>query len=306
MRYFLVCNPGSRGRRGGRLAETYREMLALRGAAFDSGTTCDMADAERQARAAAAAGFDAVVAVGGDGTISRVASGLLKGGGGRVPHLGVLYAGTSPDFCRFHGLPIRPEEAVDALLSGRSRAVDVGRLRCRGADGRERSEFLVCSANLGLGAGIAARANRYRVHLGDFLGTLTATMATVAGSRPHRCRLVADGREEMLEGVLNVTVGKNPFLAGGLKLRVDAGPSDGRLYFFAVGGLGRLAFLLSLPRLYSGSIVRDRRFRLGRAGTVRVEPLDAEVEVECDGDPAGFSPVEVSVVPGALSLLGAS
>ncbi|MHC4607665.1 MAG: diacylglycerol/lipid kinase family protein, partial [Planctomycetota bacterium] len=103
MRYHLVCNPGSAGGRGRRTLEVYRRLLARRGADFTWRTTADLDDASRLAREAN--GADAVVAVGGDGTINRVLSGLV----GRRASLGVLYSGTSPDFCRFHGLPTDPE-----------------------------------------------------------------------------------------------------------------------------------------------------------------------------------------------------
>jgi len=310
VKHFLVCNPGSRGRRGGRLAEAYRAMLSRRGADFEFGTTLDLDDAEHLARSAADDGFDAVVAVGGDGTINRVVNGLMNAQSSRAPRpgLGVLYAGTSPDFCRFHRLPVRPEEAVAALVSGRTRTIDLCRIRCRDAAGRESASFFACSANLGLGAGIAARANRWRKRLGDFTGTLAAVASTVLRCRPRSYRLTIDGTALVTEETLNVTVGKNPFLASGLRLQIDADPGDGALYYFAIRGLSRAGFLMSLPRFYSGSIARDRRFLLGRATTVKVEPLgaDGSVEAEFDGDPAGFGPAEIEVVPRALSLWGAS
>lgn len=306
MRYFLVCNPGSRQRRGAAVSAEYRRILERRGAEFGFAMTSELDDARRLAREAVERGFDAVVAVGGDGTINRVADGILKSGLAQPPAFGVLYAGTSPDFCKFHGLPTSPEAAADALLSGRVRAVDVCRMRSRLPDGREQVNHFNCSANFGLGSGIAERSNRYRRLTGDFLGTFAATVGTVLSSPPRRYRLVLDGREEVLEDVINITVGKNPFLASGLKLQIDVTPDNGQMYCFAIHGMSRAAFLLALPRLYSGSIVSDGRFRPVMAKQITVEPQDCAVRAEFDGDPAGPCPVEVTVVPKALRLLGAA
>ena len=113
-----------------------------------------------------------------------------------------------------------------------------------------------------------------------------------------------DGEEILLPRVLNLSVGKNPFLAGGLRLETKIAPDDGRLFLFAVCGIGRLGLLAALPRIYSGTITRDRRFLLRDATTVRVEPLEEKVRAEFDGDPAGWCPVEIGVVPGALRLIG--
>jgi diacylglycerol kinase family enzyme len=302
----LVCNPGSGGGRGGRRAGLLRRLLSEAGAEFEWSLTRDMSHAQVLAREAAAEGFDAVVAVGGDGTINRVLNGLL-GAAERTPAagLGVLYAGTSPDFCRYHRIPTDPRRAVGALLGGGSCAVDVCRMEHGDGCGGRRVTCFASSANLGLGAGIAARANRYRRYLGDFAGTLLATVTTVLRSRRVDCRLVLDGHRELCGRTLNLTVGKNRFLAGGLDLGVGCRPGDGRLFFCFPDGLGRLGLLMSLPRLYAGGGKVPGRFRWGRAVSMSVRPAAAGVRVECDGDPVGWCPLDIQVLPAALRLLGA-
>ena len=305
MRYYLICNPGSSSGRSRRRGQVYRDMLTERGVEFDFATTDSLADAERLARGAAAAGrYDAVVAVGGDGTINRVLNGLLAGGDRGRCAMGVLYSGTSPDFCTFHGLPVEPETAVEALLTGRARPVDVCRMRHLGPDGRMCVSHFASSANLGLGAGVARRANRYRTVLGDRMGTMLAAVLTVAATRPRAMDLTIDGEPSRVDRVMNVTVGKNPYLASGLKLDVDVARDDGRLFVFIAAGIGRLAFLTSLPKVYSGRIVDDDRFELRWARSVSVRPVGTPVEAEMDGDPAGMCPVEIDVLGGAIDLIG--
>jgi len=305
MRYFLVCNPGSSSGRGRRKVEDYRSRLERSGADFTCRYTKGLDDAARLARAAAASGYGAVVAVGGDGTINRVLNGLMGMRGPLSPKMGVLYSGTSPDFCRFHGLPTDPAAAVSVLLEGRARPIDVCRMEHGDRRGRQAVSYFACSANLGLGAGIAGRSNRYRAYLGDFLGTLLATVVTVARARPAAIELIMDGRRLRVDRAINVTIGKNPHLASGLKLDIDALSDDGRAFVFAVGGLGKLAFLRALPAVYSGSIARDGRFAVHWAACVRARCGRADVEAEADGDPAGLCPVEIRVLPRAVHLIGA-
>jgi len=352
-RAFLVINPGSCG---GTAAETAARYLALlageaygprpgsrsaprgRGRAGDRRPaheyTRDLDDARMIALRALAAGHDPIVAIGGDGTINRVLNALMEHAGrlpagSAAPRLGVLYAGTSPDFCRFHGLPTDPENAVARLRQGESRAIDVCRSEHCDAQGAIRAAFFASSSNIGLGAGIASRANRLRPRLGDAAGTALASVLTIAGRRPQRVRLLLDGRPREIPALLNLTVGKNPYLAGGLKLDLPASPDDGRLFVFAVCGIGRLGLLAALPRIYSGAIARDPRFLLTRAERVRVEPAEgarrwaggrardaAEAgrgpagapapswPTEFDGDPAGWCPAEIRVLPRAVQLIG--
>jgi len=306
MKYHLVTNPGSRHRRGRRLADTYARLLEARGAEFEAAATTTLDDAERLTRDAIAAGAEVVVAVGGDGTINRVLRGFFDGNGrAAAAAMGVLYAGTSPDFCRFHGIPTEPAAAVETLLRGRVVPVDVARVIGRDAAGEERIAYFASSANLGLGAGIARRANRLRPWLGDFLGTLAATLVTVVSTPPAAVRLTVDGREENGEKVLNVTIGKNPHLASGLKLGVDADPADGRLYCFVIHGVSRLSLLRRLPSFYTGAATDRPPFLLRRdVRETSVSARDGRLEYECDGDPEGYGPVTVTVLPRALSLIG--
>ena len=304
MKFFLVCNPGSYSGRSRSTIDLYKQLLRGSGVSFDSETTADLADAVPITQRAAEAGYKAVVAVGGDGTINRVVNGLMRAGGGCRCALGVLYSGTSPDFCRFHGLPTAPERAVDVLVMGKASPIDVCRMTYRDAADEHVTSYFVCSANIGLGAGIARRSNRIRRHLGDFLGTLLATLVSMGRAGRPALEITVDGETQRLESVMNVTLGKNPHLASGLKLDVDVSPADGRLYVFAVAGVGRLSMLAALPRVYSGRIVTDDRFILKWGRSVRVAANGYDVEVEFDGDPAGRCPVEAELVPDRLRLIG--
>ena len=306
MRPFLVMNPGSRNRRGWRLAAEYAELLRARGVEFTSAETGSMEDAETLTRRALREGFRSVIAVGGDGTINRVIQGFFdEAGRPSEAKFGVLYAGTSPDFCRFHDIPTGPEAAVDLLLRGTARPIDVCRLGHRNETGEEQVSYFASSANIGVGAGIARRANRLRRYLGDFTGTLWAAIVTVLGHRPRSIEVTADEREILLDRVWNVTVGKNPHLAGGLRLDLPSDPSDGVLYCFAAHGMGRLHFLKELPGFYRGHGEQDGTFDLQSGLTkVTINPVGARVETECDGDPAGWCPAEIDVVPRAIRLIG--
>lgn len=78
---------------------------------------------------AAQAGYDAVVAAGGDGTINEVVNGLVRaaGDGPTVP-FGILPLGTANDFSDLVGLP-RPLPACATIIaSEHTRSIDVGRV----------------------------------------------------------------------------------------------------------------------------------------------------------------------------------
>jgi len=79
--------------------------------------------------AVSAMGFDALAAVGGDGTVGDVMSGILDRPGQR-PRLAIIPAGTGNDIARNTGIQSM-EHAVSALRNGRLRAFDMIRVDYR-------------------------------------------------------------------------------------------------------------------------------------------------------------------------------
>ena len=123
----VILNPAARA---GQIENIPSQLADLFGAAgiqlrlvsFGSG-----AEAVDAARRAAEAGDDAVVAAGGDGTISTVASVLA---GSDMP-MGVLPLGTLNHFAKDLGLPLDLGEAVKTIASRRTVKVDVGEVNGR-------------------------------------------------------------------------------------------------------------------------------------------------------------------------------
>ncbi len=294
----LILNPGSESGRGRRHWTFWTDALERKGIGCKIAKTRSLEDARALARSAD--GVDTVVAVGGDGTIGAVLTGLHDRSAPR-PRMGVLYAGTSPDFCRFHGIPTAPDKALDTLLAGRSRAVDVAVIRYQASDGPASACF-GCSCNIGLGAGVAERSNRLRRAMGDRAGTALAVLWTVTTTRPIRLDIEIDTVPIRLDHVNHLAILKNPWIASGLRLDIDRTPDDGRLTVVAITGRTRAGLCRLLPAFYKGSAIRAPGVFVRSGGRVSVR-ADTPVAVEFDGDPHGSLPADIAVQPQALDLI---
>lgn len=302
MNALLIRNPGSRSGRGKRLWPYWESMLKRRGISFESRSTEGRGHAVELARAADP--YDTVVAVGGDGTINEVIDGVMQSKRDDV-RIGVLYSGTSPDFCRFHNIPVDPDAAIQTLLDGESKRVDVARIEYAGVDGRRILGHFGCSCNIGLGHAIAARANRLRGRIGDCAGTCMAAILSIAKMKPMALDLDIDGERQELSALNNLSILKNPQIASGLHLDLDLQPADGRLVVCGIHGRGRLSLLSLLPSFYTGTAAkRDDVFLRVCERLSVTAPHDQEIEF--DGDPLGFLPAEIELLPRALDLIAPS
>lgn len=294
----VIVNPTSRaGRARGRHAFWIRE-LQRRQIPFTVAESCYAGHAFMLARDAIA---PVVVAVGGDGTINEVMDGALQSPSPKT--MGVLYAGTSPDFCRFHRIPFSdPAAALEVLLQGAERAVDVAQI----TRGQSRPAHFACGCNVGLGSRVAAFANAHRRHLGDLPGTALGLLLATWKHQRFCAHLELDGAPHTFQDVNHILILKNPHIASGLKLNLPLTPDDGTLTVLVLHHLSRGALLRLLPSFYSGRAADNPRiFRhTCQRLTLQTEPRQA---VEFDGDPRETTPLEIKLLPRTLRLIcGAS
>ncbi len=288
----LFVNPTAGRGRGAHAAQPAARALREAGFAVRSVVGSDAADALARAREAVEGGTGALVAVGGDGMVSLA----LRAVAGTTTPLGVVAVGTGNDFARATGLPVRRpgaagERIADALLNGRTRALDLGRAGDRW--------FATVLAS-GFDSRVNERGNRMRWPTGR-LRYDAAMVAELASLRPiaYRMRL-DDGPEQEVAATL-IAVGNAPSYGGGMRICPGAALDDGLLDVTVVGPCDRTTLLRVFPRVYRGSHVGHPVVTTHRAARVT---LAAEgMTAWADGERVGPLPVTARSVPGAVRLL---
>ena len=121
-----LVNPNSRNGAGRATATAAVDALRRRGVDVVTRMGLDASDAQVAAGEAVRSDADAVVVIGGDGTIGPV----LDAARGTRTRVGLIPAGTGNDHARALGIPTDdPEAAVDIVVAGHSRRVDLGLIR---------------------------------------------------------------------------------------------------------------------------------------------------------------------------------
>jgi diacylglycerol kinase (ATP) len=234
-----------------------------------------------------------LVIAGGDGTVGLTAEALvLEGLAADAPPVGILPLGSGCDLLRTFGIPQRLSEAAGHLVRPGEYRIDLGHLR---ADWGER--IFVNIAQAGVGAAAAESARRLTRRLGPARYPLA-----FAGRFPRfRSAMVEiDGDVTIRSTALAVIMANGQFFAGGWNVAPKAMLVDGELDVQVIDARKRQAPAL-VPRIIAGTHLRDRSVTRRTAGNFTVR-TDVPWPVEADGDYCGTTPIDVSVIPAALTI----
>jgi diacylglycerol kinase (ATP) len=291
----LIHNPVSGSARGGVLLRKAESLLALKGVPVKPVATERAGHATDLARDLARAGHKTLLVMGGDGTLSEAANGVLPLPAAQRPTLGFIPAGTGNDFLRDFGIQDL-ETAARVIGEGKTVAVDAVDVRWDG--GRH---YGINVLGCGLAAKAGARFGKSFRWLGK-KGYDVAAAVEIATMKACPTRLVLDGRE--IRGDMPLVMACNSVHTGGkMPMAPDADPTDGLLDVLYVQDLGKAAILdLLATKLRKGLHVRNPKVHIERAAKVRVEPRDPS-PLLIDGEIHGTTPAEFTVMPGAFRLL---
>jgi diacylglycerol kinase (ATP) len=251
-------------------------------------------------------GHELIVAVGGDGTFSEVANGVLMTDGAE-PAIGLINVGTGGDFRRSLGIGPSHEQCLDALTLGRERLIDVGRASFLGPDGAPVDQYFV---NV-LSAGLGGLVDRYVANAPSFLGGraayyLASLRAVAVGKeRPVAARITWEGdtREQIIPAYV-IAVCNGRWFGGGMDIAPMALPDDGRLEVLTVTERNRIYLAAKIRKIYPGRHLEEptvhhfpcQRIELRLAD----EAADRRYLLDVDGDPLGSLPLTIEVVPRRL------
>lgn len=291
----LIHNPAAGRGLGTMRFREAEALLAVKGIETSPVATERPGHATELARRLAAEGHETLLVVGGDGTLSEAANGILDLPERERPVLGILPAGTGNDFLRDFGV-FDLESAAGAIASGRTTAVDAVDVTWPGGHG-----FVINVLGTGVMAKAGDRRNRQFKWLGR-KGYDAAALIELVRMKATPTRMTLDGEERGGDYPL-VAVCNSVHTGGAMKMAPAANPTDGLLDVLVVEGAGSMELLmLLLTKLRKGLHVAHPKVRIERAATIRIEPEEPS-PLLLDGEVMGTTPVELKVLPGALRLL---
>jgi len=283
----IIINPISGGARPAVARARAQLALAIvdaHGDPVEVFVTEGVGHARELTKAAVKRGARLVMAWGGDGTISEVASALAFD---EVP-LGIIPAGSGNGLARELGVSMRPERAIADALRAVPQPMDLGEL-----DGH----LFANIAGIGFDAHIASRfATATRR---GFVGYAGITARALTSYVPQRYRVTTGGVETSHRAIL-VTIANSAQFGNNARIAPGARVDDGELDLVVMEERSRFGTMCRIPRLFNGTVARVPGCTIRRIREATIE-ADAPMTYHVDGEPmAGGTKLRARIHPGAL------
>ncbi|MEH7886239.1 diacylglycerol kinase family protein [Bacillus sp. JJ1609] len=289
MKAMIIMNPSSGKEKAIDYVQKIKETLQEKYSDIDIRKTEKEGDAASFATEACIALYDAVISMGGDGTINETINGIAEQA--HRPALGIIPLGTINDFARALDIPLEPYEAISILEGQETRAVDVGKI--------DEAYF----ANV-LAVGSIAEAS-YNV---------TAEQKTRLGSIAY----FMEGAKSFLNGeAIDLTVehengrweGKSFLLLAALtnsvggfeSLAPDASVNDGKFHAFIIKKMSFPKIAAIIPSLLKGELKESDEVEYIRTSFLNVSSSKEHL-VNIDGEEGQSLPFHATVLPGHISV----
>ena len=285
----LIYNPSAGKDPLGVKIRSVREALDRTGISHHFQPTRSARDGTRLAQEAVQQGSQLVIAAGGDGTINEVVNGLV---GTDVP-LALVPLGTGNLAAYEFGIPRDPVQAAKAISESRKERIDVGK-----ANGR----FFLMMVSLGMDAQALRDAPAPLRRVLKWWAVYLTGVFCLFVRKPVAVRVSFDDKTLNPKVRLLVVSNIKGYGLPGCEMIADASVTDGYLDLGFFKSQSVLSYLHHMRQLGRQKPVDASLLHHHTLMRVLLES-DKPIPVQMDGDFFGYTPVDVSVVPQALSIL---
>ncbi len=256
-------------------------------------------------RSAVEKGFRKIVSVGGDGTFNEVVNGLFSKSGLTCEECCVseIPSGTGRDFMRNFSKKLSLRKAVERVVGGEERFIDIGRAEFVSFDGSEGVRFFANEVSFGLGGLVDRIMNTgWRKRFGGKVGYFSGVLKALWEYKPKSVVLKVDN-EIVFEGKVMVGVVSNGgYFGGGMKIAPDSKVDDGFLRIVVIEEMTKPIFISLAKDIYRGTHLKRKGIHIWKGRSVEVLS-DEEVLIDMDGEFVGKVPMKVEILERSLRFI---
>ena len=285
----IIWNPTAGSGAAGHAFKQVSGKLEEQGLPYTAEATQYPGHARELAAAAAKAGRGTVITIGGDGTFDEVADSLT----GTDTIMGLISAGTGNDLIRALHLSREPLEALDTVLHGSCRKMDMLEI-----NGRK------CINVAGFGFDVEVLINTEHYKSSTTNGSIAYLRGLLAAIHDLKLRdTVIRTPEKTFSGrVMLLAAGNGQCIGGGMPVTPQADPFDGLLDLCVISDVKKSQLPILLPRFLKGKHLSFPQVTYLKTTEVTAECTPSS-RVQLDGEIIEETPFHARILPGALRVM---
>jgi diacylglycerol kinase (ATP) len=300
----LIYNPAAGKGSAGQHLPLVQKRLEGHGFAYKLLMTEGPGHAMKIAQEAAESGCPLVVAAGGDGTINETINGLMRANlnGNPRPVLGVIPNGSGNDFAFGMGIPHELDAAIDSLVAGKRRFIDVGRVS--GGfypDGR----YFGNGVGLGFDAVVGFEAAKIKWLHGaaSYLAGLVRTIFLY--SKAPIYEITMDDNPPERRGFLMVSIMNGSRMGGSFHMAPQSDPGDGQFDLCLASYVAQWKILPLATKFISGTQSGHPAICMTKAKRVKIQAIGSKIPAHADGETicTAGELLQIELIPHAIEVI---
>jgi diacylglycerol kinase (ATP) len=242
--------------------------------------------------------FDIIVAVGGDGTVNEVATGMV----GSTASLAIFPIGSGNDFNRIIGIPKKLNLAIDAIISGTKKLFDLGRVKIQNSLYIPQIKYFLNTLGIGIDAEIAKETKSIKYLRGLPLYILAAIKALSTYS-PTEITIYDDSTTRTEKAYL-LCAGNGIYEGGGFKMLPNANPSDSKLNICLIRKMPVWKSISVVPKIIKGTHGDHKMISLWESKILRISSNKPFI-IHGDGEIFEEKAIEATIdlIPKAINII---
>jgi len=244
------------------------------------------------AREAAEKGFRNIVAVGGDGTINEVITGIIRSG--KDVNFGIIPLGGGNDLARNFRISSNMKRAVKLIRKKKIIQIDAGKIE---------DLYFINSFGIGLDAKVTENAGKTKL-LNGLPRYIFAVLKALINMKSYKIEVFVNN-EKISSDYTMISIGNGKYCGGGFMLTPNATADDGLFDICFINKVNRRKILKLLPAALKGKHITEQEVTMKRTDKIRFQTSD-KIPIYFDGEiPKLKNPndFEIELLPKRINLI---
>lgn len=302
----IICNPQAGSGKAFKKWKTFQTELDDSNLQYNVFFTEKSKHATALTLSALKKGANRIVSFGGDGTLNEVVQGILLSQTNVINNvdLVVIGAGSSNDFEK----TFDKKSWIEKIYGHETNSIDLIKIDLRDLKGNKKKHYCINNSSIGIISEAGDRFNKAKgltkviKRASVDAGAILAGIQTIIGFQSISMCLNIDKYNKTIDSLYNITIFKNPYVAGDMYYDQCVERDDGMLSVTTIESNSRFKLFKLIPALYTGNALDKKGVNYFECKSLELD-TKSNLIVEADGEIIGKPPVKYSVLSKKLRVV---